>query len=266
MPTISLGDATYAYDVHGRGEPLLLLHGALVSRAYWQREVAIFSKYYQVITCDLRGHGDSSRSAGPYSVSQFTRDVASLIGALGLGRVVCCGHSLGGMVAQELAASYPDLVRGLVLADTWYDPRGLPWEPFPFRTVALKWMLYSTSVDQMANLMARGLGMFNTDIGPYVRAEVGRHMDDRANYISIWDAAIDFDGTARLYQIVCPTLIMTASYFPYTLIQGMEMQRRIRDASVITIPRAGHWLNWDNPAAFDQALAGFLRQGTVRGR
>ncbi|HEX9439934.1 MAG TPA: alpha/beta hydrolase [Roseiflexaceae bacterium] len=258
MPATSIGDVILAYDIHGQGDPLLLIHGALVSRTYWQAEAAYFAQRYQVITVDLRGHGESSRTTLPYSVELFTRDVVGLLDALGLERVFCCGHSLGGMVAQELAISYPERVRGLILADTWHNPHGLPWEPFPFRTVALKWMLGALTVEGVAALMAQGLSTFNSAIDPYIRREVGRHTRDRANYLKIWDAAIDFDSTARLREIRAPTLIMMAEYFPYTFAQALEMQRRISGAALTTVPHAGHWLNWDNPAGFNQALGQFL--------
>jgi pimeloyl-ACP methyl ester carboxylesterase len=260
MPVASIGDTTLAYANHGAGPPLLLLHGAMVSRRYWQPQVDHFARRYRVITCDLRGHGESPVSADDYSVAQFTRDIVDLLDRLELDQVVCCGHSLGGMIAQELAISCPERVHALALADTWYYPRGMPWEPFPFRTVALKWMLRTLPVAQLARMMLRGLGAFNPDIQPYLETELQQHFQDRTNSLKIWDAAIEFNSSSRLSAITCPTLILTSAHFLYTYTQALDMCRRIANAEVVMIPRSGHLLNLDNPEAFNSALEGFLER------
>lgn len=260
MSTVSVGDIAIAFDNHGQGQPLLFLHGAMVSRSYWQPQVDYFAPQYRVITCDLRGHGDSSVTDDPYSVALFARDIIGLLDTLGLEQVICCGHSLGGMVAQELSISHPERIRGLILADTWYYPRGMFWEPFPFRTVAIKWMLATMSIDRIASMMAQGLGMLNPEVQRYMHQEVSRHAPNRTNYLKIWDAAIDFDSASRLRQIGCPTLILMSAHFLYTYMQALEMRRRIKGAEVVMIPRSGHLLNLDNPEAFNLAVAQFLEQ------
>ncbi len=260
MPVAARDNVTLACANHGTGAPLLLLHGAMVSRRYWQPQVDHFARRYRVITCDLRGHGESPVSADDYSVAQFTRDIVDLLDHLELERVVCCGHSLGGMVAQELAISYPERVYALVLADTWHYPRGMPWEPFPFRTVALKWMLHIWPVSQLAQMMVQGLGAFNPDIRPYLETELQQQIQDRANFLKIWDAAIDFDSTSRLSAIACPTLILMSAHFLYTYTQALDMRRRIANAEMVMIPRAGHLLNLDNPEAFNTTLEKFLER------
>ncbi len=260
MPVASLGNATLAFASHGAGAPLLLLHGALVSRRYWQPQVDHFAQRYQVITCDLRGHGESAVSTDDYSIAQFTCDIVDLLDMLALDQVVCCGHSLGGMVAQELAIRCPERIYGLVLADTWYYPRGMPWEFFPFRTVALKWILRMVPVSQLTRMMVQGLGAFNPDIRPYLETELQHHTQNRDNFLKIWDAAIEFDSTSRLSAITCPTLILMSAHFLYTYTQALDMRRRIPNAEMVMIPRSGHLLNLDNAEAFNTALEAFLER------
>jgi pimeloyl-ACP methyl ester carboxylesterase len=183
-----------------------------------------------------------------------------LLDILALDQVVCCGHSLGGMVAQELAVSCPERIHGLVLADTWYYPRGMPWEFFPFRTVALKWMLRMLPVSQLTRMMVQGLGAFNPNIQPYLETELQHHTQNRDNFLKIWDAAIEFDSTSRLSAIACPTLILMSAHFLYTYTQALDMQRRIPNAEMVMIPRSGHLLNLDNVEAFNTALEAFLER------
>lgn len=258
MSVASSPAAPLPYEIHGQGPPLLLLHGALVARTYWQPQLDTLAPHARVIACDLRGHGAAANLNGPFSVAGFAQDVLDLLDHLGLDHVVCCGHSLGGMVAQELALSAPERVRGLILADTWYDPRGDWWEPVPMRTFMLRWMLAATRVEDMVALMAHGLGRLNPAITPYAQTVMGQYIANRRAYLQIWDAAMRFNSAARLHQIACPTLVLVSDRFAFTYMQARAMQRRIPGAELVEIPNSGHWVNWDNPAAFNAAVLDFL--------
>ncbi len=253
-------NAPLAYNIYGKGQPLLLLHGALVDRDYWQPQLAVFSCRYQVITCDLPGHGQSRPLNGHTSASDFAQNVLALLDYLGLSRVICVGHSFGGMIAQELAVQAPERIAGLVLADTWYYPRGEWWEPLPFRTVGLTWLLWGMRVEDSVALMATGLGLLNPAIRPYASKVMGRYKNSRAQYLQIWDAAISYNSAPRLHQIACPTLITVSELFAFSRWQSHQMQRRIPNAEQVIIPRSGHWLNWDNPHAFSRSVLEFLER------
>jgi pimeloyl-ACP methyl ester carboxylesterase len=250
--------APLACETHGHGAALLLLHGALVDRSYWKHQRDAFAEHYQVISCDLPGHGDSPSLTGPTSVAQFAQEVLATLDALRIPQAICVGHSLGGMVAQELALAAPERVRGLVLADTWYHPRGEFWEPLPLRTVGLQWTLRMTPVASMVTWMAYGLAQYNPAITPYALEVMGRYNLDRESYLHIWDAAIDFSTLGRLQAINCPTLVVVSDSFVFTRPQADWMARRIPGAELAVIDRSGHWVNWDNPDGFNQAVLGFL--------
>jgi thioesterase CepJ len=106
-----------AYDISGRGEPILLIAGTGMPRAAWAflGEDVLVEAGYQVITFDSRGVGDSDGPPGPYSVPQMAADTVGVLEALGVDRARIVGLSLGGAVAQEIAATRPDLVQALVL-------------------------------------------------------------------------------------------------------------------------------------------------------
>lgn len=257
-----------AYDVHGQGLPLLLLHGAMVERNYWRPQFDAFSAEYQLICCDLPGHGASPPLEGAVSVSLFAQMVLAFLDALALPAVVCVGHSLGGMVAMELALQAPERVGGLILADTWYHPRGEFWEPFPFRTVFFTGMLRALRGEDLVAMMAPGLGWFNPDVTRYAQDVMRQHVRQHDSYVKVWDAAIDFSATRRLGEIACPTLIAVSERFFLTLPQAYAMRRRIRESELAVIPRSGHWVNWDNPQVFNRTVLEFLgrRCRSVLGR
>jgi len=98
MPTARVNDIELYYETAGEGEPLLLLHGLGSSVRDWERQIPEMAKSYRVIACDVRGHGRSEKPPGPYSMSQFARDVAGLLRALDIPSVHICGLSIGGMI------------------------------------------------------------------------------------------------------------------------------------------------------------------------
>ena len=103
MPTIHINDIDMYYESRGEGESLLLIHGLGSSTRNWELQVRYFANRYQVITCDVRGHGRTSKPPGPYSIRGFAEDVSGLLQALGIPAAHVVGISMGGMIAVAKA-------------------------------------------------------------------------------------------------------------------------------------------------------------------
>lgn len=99
-------------------EVVLLLHSLGTQGAIWDVPAAILARRYRVLRPDLRGHGLSGVTPGPYSVAGLARDMLGLLDALPVATTHVAGVSLGGMVAQALAVQAPERVRSLMLVDT----------------------------------------------------------------------------------------------------------------------------------------------------
>ncbi|MFN8457546.1 MAG: alpha/beta hydrolase [Anaerolineae bacterium] len=258
MPTITANGVTLAYDDYGQGEPILFIHGIFVSRAAWYPQINYFAQTHRVITYDMRGHGESSASDDRYSVALFAQDAVALLDALGLERAVCCGHSFGGMVAQELALSHPGRVSRLILAESSYGVRSTPWEAALTEMTMLctSWV----SLESQVQLFANFFGMFTPQATEAIQQEGLRHLRDTQNFHNILRASLAFDSRWRLHRIACPTLILLGQYFhvPWIYLHSYEMLWWIRAAQLKLIPRAGHVLNWDNPSAFNGTVKQFL--------
>jgi N-formylmaleamate deformylase len=103
--------------------PIVALHGITDSGRTWSRVAEGLAADYDVIMLDARGHGLSEATESGYTAEDQAPDVAGVIRALGLGRVVLLGHSMGGATAVATAAVSPDLVRALILEDPpWGGP------------------------------------------------------------------------------------------------------------------------------------------------
>lgn len=86
MPKIQSNGINLYYEIHGEGQPLLLIHGLGSSARDWEMQVDEFAKSFRVITLDLRGHGQSDQPRGPYSLSMFAADTVGLLKGLGSSR------------------------------------------------------------------------------------------------------------------------------------------------------------------------------------
>jgi pimeloyl-ACP methyl ester carboxylesterase len=107
------------YEEAGEGVPtLVFVHGLACHRGFWAEQVKHFSRQHRVLAVDLRGHGGSDAPEQRYTMQVLADDVSWMCAELGVERPVVVGHSLGGLVALEVAASRPEQVRAAVLVDS----------------------------------------------------------------------------------------------------------------------------------------------------
>jgi pimeloyl-ACP methyl ester carboxylesterase len=129
------GPVTLAYDIRGRGSPLVLIQGVGVGRLGWEPVADRLARRFQVVTIDNRGIGASDTPPGRYSTRVMAEDVLAVLDHAGIQRASLVGTSLGGMIAQELALAHPERVDKLVLVAT--IPGGPRSRPMPLGTTYL---------------------------------------------------------------------------------------------------------------------------------
>src|SRR3982074_3788329 len=103
------------YEIHGKGYPLVLLHGGLGSTQMFEPNIALLAKGRQVIAVDLQGHGRTADIDRPFSLEAMSEDIAALLQYLKIPKADVMGYSLGGGVALQIAVRHPELVNKLVL-------------------------------------------------------------------------------------------------------------------------------------------------------
>ncbi|RII17883.1 2-hydroxymuconate semialdehyde hydrolase [Streptomyces sp. YIM 130001] len=119
MTYATAGDGVrIGYQLRGRGVPLVLLAGQANNHHWWDAVRADFHTARSTLTLDYRGTGDSDKPDSPHSTELFARDVVAILDDLGIDRADVYGTSMGGRVAQQLAARHPHRVRALVLGCT----------------------------------------------------------------------------------------------------------------------------------------------------
>ena len=119
MSTAKVGDINIYYEIHGKGEPLVLIYGYAGHSGLWFRQIPILSKKYRVIAFDNRGVGRSDKPYIPCTMGMMAGDIAGLLDMIGIDTAHIFGISMGGMIAQHFALNYPQRVISLILGCTY---------------------------------------------------------------------------------------------------------------------------------------------------
>ncbi len=113
MEKVKVNGIKIAYERHGRGEPLVLIHGYPLDRTIWNDIASLLENDFDLIIPDLRGMGQSDAVNKMYTITDIASDIVGLLDHLKIQKTFIAGHSMGGYVALASAHSYPNRVCGL---------------------------------------------------------------------------------------------------------------------------------------------------------
>ena len=131
--TVAVNGIDYYYEVQGTGEPLVFLHGGLMSIEPSRAVITALAAHRQVIAVELQGHGHTTLGDRPISLEAMGDDIAAIVKQLGHDQIDVMGYSMGGGVAFRLAVQHPDVVRRLVLISTPFSQDGFYPEMLPLQ-------------------------------------------------------------------------------------------------------------------------------------
>jgi len=259
MPRTMVEGCELHYEITGRGEPVLLLHGLGSCSLDWENQMPALKERYTVITLDVRGHGQSGKPRGPYSIGLFARDVAQVLEQSAVGPVHVVGISMGGMIAFQLAVDAPRLVRTLTVINSapavvpktfsqWLTLQLRLWLP---RVFGLRWL-------------AKRIASVNF---PRPEQEADRRLlaerlasNDPAAYRAATKAIIGWSVADRIRDIRCPALVVSGDH-DYTPVALKESYATLmHDARVAVIADSRHVTTHDQPAALNRVLLDFLAE------
>jgi 3-oxoadipate enol-lactonase len=251
-----------AWERHGVGEPLLLIHGLGYARWGWEPVLPGLAERFAVVTFDNRGIGESDAPDGPYTVAQMAADTVQVLDEAGVERAHVVGTSLGGMVAQELALSYPDRVERLVLAAT--TPGGPRSHPMPQVTIDL-WGQTATlePVVALRRFVENALAPKTVAERPEIVERILTHRLATAQDPVAWaaqaSAGATFDAYDRLGGLVAPTLVQHGSEDVVVDPRNAELLvGLVPDARFEAFPGTGHIYYWEQPERFVSSVTSFL--------
>ena len=244
-----------AVEEHGDGDAVVMVHGLGGTANSWHPQAGPLARSFRVVRLDLEGSGRSP-AAGALSIASFVADVSAVMDALDIPTAHLCGHSMGTIVCQHLAAETPERVKSLALLGPLAEP------PEPARQ----------AIRDRAGV-ARKSGMVpiaDTLVDVAISAETRSHQPATAAFVREILMRQDAEGYARtcealadarsadLAAIRCPTLLVTGDedgVAPPAAVKALG--GRIAGSRVAVLPGCGHWTPIEKPTQVNGLLLNF---------
>ena len=232
MPTAQANGISIYYEIHGEGDPLLIIAGLSIDLTSLKFIVPKLSESSKVIAFDNRGAGRTDKPDIPYTIEMMADDTRGLLEVLGVQKVNVVGISLGGRIAISFALRYPDMVKRLILVST--GPK-------------------------VSDTRGRRLYLAITEIPRRLGALWDEYPQPQYAYTRQRRASDGFDATGELHRITAPTLVMHGRkdrLVPYAM--ALEMQERIPHSQMKTLD-GGHLFPFLHPKEFTAMVDEFLK-------
>ena len=248
-----------------RGQPVVLIHGYTDNARDWVPLIPYLSKHDRLIVVDLRGHGRSAKPECCYTRFDFAYDVKLLLDALHIRRADIVGHSMGSMLAQTFAESWPERTRRVVLISSTAGPRtgAAPSDSsMDYRAEISK---LKEPIDPDSPFM---IAWWSSPT-PVDEAFIRRQRKDAAAIpIKVWLAVLDQglslgDLQSTLPQLKASTLLIWGSKDPiFGEDDRQSLQAALPAAAVQIFEGLGHNPMWEQPRAVADVINGFLDPGS----
>lgn len=264
MPSLEVDGYPVSYAEAGSGAPLLMIHGTLGDQRSFGPQMAPFAEKYHVMSLSMRHAWPGTwEEGGNFTIDRHVEDVAGFIRALKVGPVYLLGHSRGGHIAFRVAEKYPELIKALVLA----EPGGELDESLGGVPAAGKQAAGFTAAAQKiaAGDIDGGLIMVSEQTGgpgawekrPEEKKVIGR--DNARTLIGQMNEQRKPYSRAAAEAIRVPTLLLGGAESQPQFGKIIDALVRVMpDTQRVTVPKATHGLNYDNPDFFNKAVLDFL--------
>jgi pimeloyl-ACP methyl ester carboxylesterase len=229
------------YEIHGDGEPLLLLHGGMGWSGDLEFQIDYFSRTYKVIAPASRGHGRTTDGPPPLTYDLMADDMIKLLDHLGVDSSFVIGFSDGGNIGLILSHKYPDRIRKLVAVGSNFRPDGLTKEAITTTTDAT-----SESWPKTADLYRK--------LNPYPN----HWTEFFAKVKTLWLSSAIL-SQQQIQKIEVKTMVVVGDRDDIRIEHTIKLFESIPDAQLCVIPGASHFVLWEKPELVNGIIAGFLK-------
>jgi len=266
VPNAKVNGINVYYEIMGKGAPLVMIQGFAGNYQAWFFQTRVFRKYYKVIIFDNRGIGKSDKSSEPYTIKTMADDVIGLLDCIGVDKAHVLGLSLGGMVAQEIAISYPERVRKLVLGSTFAVREIRDVHPDMLKAAGIKEGTTDADIGSIdfRKLMNMMVSLsFNRMLYRMILLSLSKWSFKSVNaegYLFQLASLGDYDTLDRLHLIQAPTLVITGSgdrLVPPTMSDSIAS--RIPNARLVKVKGGSHAFFMEMSGRFNKEVLDFLR-------
>jgi pimeloyl-ACP methyl ester carboxylesterase len=259
--TMNVGDASLRYELSGRGETVVLVHGWANTLAIWDDQVDAFRKHFQVLRYDRRGFG---RSTGDADVSADPDDLRILMDSLGIAAAYVVGLSAGSEVATRFAFANPKRTLALVRL-SGPPPQGMPGAPAANDGQVMANIARTYGMDSLHKFVLSRVGYVPPD-------ETAAERQRRVSRQRTWDYSgrdlldpkpqsgrVPAVPWARISELAVPTLLVNGMHDnARALMVADSLAKYLPNVKKVVIPRAGHAANVGQPEEFNRTVLEFL--------
>ena len=267
MPTVKANDINIYYEIHGEGEALILIMGYGGSSEWWFRQIPIFSREYRVVTFDNRGTGRSDKPDITYSMETMAADITGLLETIGIDAAHIYGVSMGGMIAQHFALSYPEKVISLILGcTTCGGPHSIMPDAEAMTVLFDMERMNRLAPEEAAKevlpfLYGQEFIDNNPDIIEQGIAKMTEYVTPIHGYMRQAEAIMGHDTYDRLPNIKAPTLVISGDADRLVPVENSRLlASRIPNAELVTLENAGHGFCVEAADEANKAVLDFLRR------
>ncbi|MFH0788202.1 MAG: alpha/beta fold hydrolase [Pseudomonadota bacterium] len=265
MPKIKANGINIYYELHGQGDPLVLIMGFRRDAEWWYCQIHTLSKHFQVVVFDNRGVGRSDKPASEYTIPLLADDSAALMRSLGLSSAHVLGISMGGYIAQELAINYPEMVRGLILGCTGPGGRrAVLMNPEQLEKFTANQGLTPSGIlykDMDIYFSERFIQERPEKIEEFVEISMRTNQPPKA-FLRQFTACQNHDTFERLHRISHPTLIMSGGDDPLVPPENSRiLKEMIPQSRLEFFPAGRHCFFMEFASLFNHQVIDFLKNG-----
>lgn len=246
------------YVDEGSGPPVLLIHGVGSALDAWDGVIAAMRPNRRYIRFDLRGHGQSSHTPGPYSLNDFVEDTIALLDHLEIDNVDLVGFSLGGLIAQAIALDHPHRLGKLALISTIAGRTPDEREQVRKRAATLK---TEGAAKHLSVAVERWFtDEFRTSQPEVMEARRKRSLENNPEtYAAAYEVLAGNDLADRLSEITLPTLVMTGENDTGSNPRMARLiHERVKGSELYILPLVKHAVLLESPAKIAALLENFL--------
>ena len=254
-----------AWELHGSGPMVALIHGFGLNRAMWQWQLPALTPHFGVLTYDLFGHGESAPPTGRPDLAMFSGQLLRLMDRCGIERAAVVGFSLGGMIARRFALDHPDRLSALAILHSAHDRTPAEREAVRRRVRHTREHGPAANVDSaLERWFTPAFRAADPELIDLVRTWITNN--DPAIFARIYRVLAEDDAeiVEGLERIACPTLVMTGEDDPgNTPAMSKAMAELIPGARLVILSGLRHMALAESPAAISEPLCAFLREVLV---
>jgi len=237
MSKVKVNDIEMYYEIHGKGEPLLMLHGFIISGQMWNDYISDYESHFQLVIPDLRGHGRTNNPSQLFTRRQAAEDMFTLLDYLGIDKFKGLGCSTGGDILLHMATKQPERIEAMALDGT------VPYYPKQMRE------MISQGTEERIERMRRWHHLGDDQINQLIE-----------NVHEMLDTYDDVNFTKPLLSTIkAKTLIMLGDRDPYFPIEmATILHDSIQDSYLWIVPNAGHALTLNRADYVKKDVLDFL--------